>query len=145
MWWVGNFMLDLSLPWGMTVESKHVYDLRLVKKKKTNTLRFSCVCISLKSQNISAKKQTHALEKNSLNGKKTQTTTPKQLNSWNKKNIVHLLPSRNKGKRKLGQNWMTEKKAWEWQKGKKQYEKRTDSRAETGGDYEHQVRRYLKS
>lgn len=47
---------------------------------------------------------------------KPNTKTVKQLKQ---KNIVHLLPSRNKGKRKLGQNWMTEKKAWEWQKGKK--------------------------
>lgn len=61
------------------VESKHVYDLRLVKKKKQNTLMFSCTCILLKSPNISAKKQTHALEKNSLSGKNNQ------LNSCNRK------------------------------------------------------------
>lgn len=61
----------------MIVESKHVYDLRLVKK--TQTLMFSCTCILLKSPNISAKKQTHALEKNSLSGKNNQ------LNSCNRK------------------------------------------------------------
>lgn len=101
----------------MVVQSKYVYNLRLVQKNEHlgfHTLVFHWkVKIFLKKNpnEIKTNKQTDLC----LEGKKnthTQKTTanhkpPVSLNTCNK-NCYSLLPDHNKGKRRLRQNWMME-------------------------------------